>query len=148
VRSAMRSPGTGDRLMSETGLASCGHMAGPDGECGCSWWPERAPAYALAPVCQCYSCGGECGGTEHLDSCGPATPFHRGVLCLHCRLNYGNVYDDDRTPARVTIGQDRIRLAVGGGAPGAVIWLNLDDAGDLAADLLAHMVLLQIQRPT
>lgn len=25
-------------------LASCGHPANEDGECGCSWWPERAPA--------------------------------------------------------------------------------------------------------
>lgn len=25
------------------GLASCGHPADEDGECGCSYWPERAP---------------------------------------------------------------------------------------------------------
>jgi hypothetical protein len=25
------------------GLASCGHPANEDGECGCSSWPERAP---------------------------------------------------------------------------------------------------------
>jgi len=24
-------------------LASCGHPADADGECSCSWWPERAP---------------------------------------------------------------------------------------------------------
>jgi hypothetical protein len=25
------------------GLASCGHPADEDGECGCAYWPERAP---------------------------------------------------------------------------------------------------------
>jgi len=27
-----------------TSLASCGHPRDEDGECSCSWWPERAPA--------------------------------------------------------------------------------------------------------
>lgn len=34
-------------------LASCGHPADEDGECSCSWWPERAPA-AAAPAAEIY----------------------------------------------------------------------------------------------
>lgn len=30
-------------LAADHGLASCGHQADEDGDCGCSYWPERAP---------------------------------------------------------------------------------------------------------
>jgi hypothetical protein len=38
-------PPQGQRVSS--GLASCGHPADEDGECGCSSWPERAPGLYL-----------------------------------------------------------------------------------------------------
>ena len=32
-----------DTITRAADLASCGHPRNEDGECGCAWWPERAP---------------------------------------------------------------------------------------------------------
>lgn len=38
-------------------LASCGHLRNADGECDCSYWPERAPHIRDCNIC---------GNTLHL----------------------------------------------------------------------------------
>lgn len=56
--------------------------------------------------CACFSCNGECGG-----DCGPATPTHRGPVCAYC-AEKADVFDDDRTGAKVSISGGRVVLSV------------------------------------
>lgn len=70
------------------GRASCGHVANADGECDCSWWPERAPLAGTL--------GSEAGDEHQADELAadqemnPSYPHHAADEhqadrpCVHC----------------------------------------------------------------
>lgn len=95
----------------------------------------QAPAWSLAPPCQCWSCGGQCGGTNHPDSCGPRADLDGRPVCRACRAA-ADVLDDYRAGIKVTLDSGRVRVRSNVWAPGSPsAWLEARSARHLAAVL-------------
>jgi hypothetical protein len=95
--------------------------------------------------CVCWCCDSQCGGAQDENSCGPTEPNADGhQVCAACRAT-ADVLDDDRTGARATIGQDRVRLAVGTFGIAANIWLTAASARELARILNQRAAELEAQ---
>lgn len=101
-----------------------------------------------AAPCACWSCDGQCGGTQDPDSCGPLAPDADGKpICEGCQEMAG-VFGLDRVGVQVTISQDRVRLALKWtSAPGLpAIWLTAASARRLAQQLTERAAELEAQQ--
>jgi hypothetical protein len=72
------------------------------------------PAFTLAPACDCWSCGHQCGGSTHPQSCGPAEDVDGRLICQGCREKaqvFGSE-DDGRAGTVVQVTGENVRLTV------------------------------------
>ncbi len=96
----------------------------------------QAQTWATAPVCVCWSCNRQCGGTVHEQSCGPLADLDGRLVCAACR-KAADVIDTERAGLKATIDQERVRLRADVWNPYASsAWLDARQARHLAAVLV------------